>query len=91
MKVQIRFNNAIEYYQTIWPGVSRGALSLIPITPEIQKYLDAMTTYLKGVFKVEYPCVSFCLQPSDISLTFIDFIYCNECPSRIWYKEVTLF
>jgi acetyl esterase/lipase len=30
-------------------GVSHGALSLIPITPEIQKYLDAMTTYLRVV------------------------------------------
>ncbi|HET7147196.1 MAG TPA: alpha/beta hydrolase [Candidatus Nitrosopolaris sp.] len=38
-----------EYYLTIWPGVSHGALSLIPITPEIQKYLDAMTTYLRVV------------------------------------------
>jgi acetyl esterase len=37
-----------EYYLTIWLGVSHGAF-LIPITPEIQKYLDAMTTYLKGV------------------------------------------
>ena len=37
-----------EYYLTIWPGVSHGALSLIPVTPEIQKYLDAMTIYLKG-------------------------------------------
>jgi acetyl esterase/lipase len=38
-----------EYYLSIWPGVAHGALSFIPITPEIQKYLDAMTTYLKGV------------------------------------------
>ena len=38
-----------EYYLTIWPGVAHGALSFIPITPEIQKYLDAMTTYLKAV------------------------------------------
>jgi acetyl esterase len=38
-----------EYYLTIWPGVSHGALSLIPITPEIQTYLDAMTTYLRVV------------------------------------------
>ena len=38
-----------EYYLTIWPGVSHGALSLIPITPEIQKYLDAVTTYLRVV------------------------------------------
>jgi acetyl esterase/lipase len=38
-----------EYYLTIWPAVSHGALSLIPITPEIQKYLDAMTTYLRVV------------------------------------------
>lgn len=38
-----------EYYFTIWPGVTHGALSLIPITPQIQTYVDAMTTYLKGV------------------------------------------
>jgi len=38
-----------EYYLSTWPGVAHGALSFIPITPEIQKYLDAMTTYLKGV------------------------------------------
>jgi acetyl esterase len=38
-----------EYYLTIWPGVAHGALSFIPITPEIQKYLDVMTTYLKAV------------------------------------------
>jgi hypothetical protein len=36
-----------EYYLTMWPGVAHGALSLISITPEIQRYLDAMTTYLK--------------------------------------------
>jgi acetyl esterase len=38
-----------EYYISIWPGVAHGALSLIPVTPEIQRYLDAMTIYLKGV------------------------------------------
>jgi acetyl esterase len=38
-----------EYYLTIWPEVSHGALSLIPVTPEIQSYLDAMTTYLRVV------------------------------------------
>ena len=38
-----------EYYMAIWPGVAHGALSLIPVTSEIQKYLDAMTIYLKGV------------------------------------------
>jgi len=38
-----------EYYLSIWPGVAHGALSLIPVTPQIQEYLEAMTTYLKGV------------------------------------------
>jgi len=38
-----------EYYLTIWSGVAHGGLSFIPITPEIQKYLDVMTTYLKAV------------------------------------------
>jgi hypothetical protein len=38
-----------EYYLSIWPGVAHGALSFIPIMPEIQKYLDAMTAYLKCV------------------------------------------
>ncbi len=38
-----------EYYFTIWPGVAHGALSLIPVTPQIQKYVDAMTAYLRGV------------------------------------------
>jgi acetyl esterase len=38
-----------EYYFTIWPGVTHGALSLIPVTPQIQNYVDAMTTYLRGV------------------------------------------
>ncbi|HZD35716.1 MAG TPA: alpha/beta hydrolase [Nitrososphaeraceae archaeon] len=37
-----------EYYLSIWPGVAHGALSLIPVT-QIQEYLEAMTTYLKGV------------------------------------------
>jgi hypothetical protein len=38
-----------EYYLTICHGVSHGALSLIPITPEIQTYLDVVTTYLRVV------------------------------------------
>lgn len=38
-----------EHYLTIWPGVAHGALSLIPITPEIQEYVDAMAVYLRGV------------------------------------------
>lgn len=38
-----------EYHLTIWPGVAHGALSLIPVTPQIQEYLEAMTTYLRGV------------------------------------------
>jgi acetyl esterase len=38
-----------EYYFTIWPGVAHGALSFIPLTPQIQTYVDAMTTYLKGI------------------------------------------
>jgi hypothetical protein len=41
--------DALEHYFTIWPRVTHGALSLIPITPQIQTYIDAMTTYLKGV------------------------------------------
>jgi len=40
-----------EYYLSIWPGVAHGALSLIPLTPEIEKYLDAMTIYLRGVLE----------------------------------------
>ena len=38
-----------EHYLSIWPGVAHGALSLISVTPEIQKYVDAMSTYLRGV------------------------------------------
>jgi acetyl esterase/lipase len=38
-----------EYYLTIWPGVGHGALSTILLTPQIQKYLDAMTVYLRAV------------------------------------------
>ncbi len=38
-----------EHYLTVWPGVTHGALSLISVTPEIEKYVDAMSTYLKGV------------------------------------------
>jgi len=38
-----------EYYLSIWPGVAHGALSLISVTPEIQQYVDAMSTYLRGV------------------------------------------
>jgi acetyl esterase len=37
-----------EYYLTIWPGVGHSALVMIPITPEIQAQLDAMTVYLRG-------------------------------------------
>jgi acetyl esterase/lipase len=35
-----------EHYLSIWPGVAHGALSLIPVTPEIQQYVDAMLTYI---------------------------------------------
>lgn len=28
-----------EYYLSIWPGVAHGALSLIPVTPQIQEYV----------------------------------------------------
>jgi acetyl esterase/lipase len=38
-----------EYYLTIWPGVTHPAMAFIPIIPEIQEYLDAMTVYLRGV------------------------------------------
>ena len=38
-----------EHYLTIWPGVAHGALSLVSITPEVQQYIDAMSTYLRGV------------------------------------------
>jgi acetyl esterase len=38
-----------EYYLSIWPGVTHGAINLISITPEIQQYVDAMSTYLRGV------------------------------------------
>src|SRR5215207_9412425 len=38
-----------EHYLSIWPGVAHGALSLMSVTPEIQKYVDAMSTYLRGV------------------------------------------
>jgi acetyl esterase/lipase len=38
-----------EHYLTIWPGVAHGALSLVSITPEVEQYIDAMTTYLRGV------------------------------------------
>jgi len=38
-----------EYYLSIWPGVAHGALSLISVTPEIEKYVDALSTYLRGV------------------------------------------
>jgi acetyl esterase len=37
-----------EYYLTIWPGVAHSAIVMIPITPEIQEYLEAMTVYLNG-------------------------------------------
>lgn len=37
-----------EYYLTIWPGVGHSAIVMIPITPEIQEYLEAMTVYLNG-------------------------------------------
>src|SRR5215216_2418837 len=38
-----------EHYLSIWPGVAHGALSLMSVTPEIQQYVDAMSTYLRGV------------------------------------------
>ena len=38
-----------EHYLSVWPGVTHGALSLISVTPEIEQYVDAMSTYLKGV------------------------------------------
>src|SRR5215216_1369540 len=38
-----------EHYLSIWPGVAHGALSLMSVTPEIQQYVDSMSTYLRGV------------------------------------------
>ncbi|HEY6757562.1 MAG TPA: alpha/beta fold hydrolase [Nitrososphaera sp.] len=38
-----------EHYLSVWPGVTHGALSVISVTPEIEQYVDAMSTYLKGV------------------------------------------
>jgi acetyl esterase len=39
-----------EYYLSIWPGVTHGAINLISVTPQqIQQYVDAMSTYLRGV------------------------------------------
>jgi acetyl esterase len=38
-----------EYYLTIWPGVGHSALVMIPVTPETQAQLDAMTVFLRGV------------------------------------------
>jgi acetyl esterase/lipase/alpha-beta hydrolase superfamily lysophospholipase len=38
-----------EHYLSVWPGVAHGALSLMSVTPEIQQYVDAMSTYLRGV------------------------------------------
>ena len=38
-----------EHYLSVWPGVAHGALSLISVTPDIQQYVDAMSTYLRGV------------------------------------------
>jgi acetyl esterase/lipase len=38
-----------EHYLTIWPGIAHGALSLVSITPEVEQYIDAMSTYLRGV------------------------------------------
>ncbi|AIC15108.1 hypothetical protein [Nitrososphaera viennensis] len=36
-----------EHYLNIWPGVGHSALVMIPVTPEIQAQLDAMTVYLR--------------------------------------------
>lgn len=41
-----------EHYLTIWPGVTHPAIAFIPIMPEIQEYLEAMTVYLRGVLLV---------------------------------------
>ena len=40
-----------EHYLAVWPGVAHSAIVMIPITPEIQAYLDSMTVYLKGVLE----------------------------------------
>jgi pimeloyl-ACP methyl ester carboxylesterase len=38
-----------EHYLIIWPRVAHGALSLMSITPEIQQYVDVMSTYFREV------------------------------------------
>ena len=40
-----------EHYLSVWPSVghSAGALIFTPVIPEIQKYHDSMTVYLRGV------------------------------------------
>ena len=43
-----------EYYLSIWPGVTHGAINLISVTPEIQQYVDAMSTYLRGVLMSDH-------------------------------------
>lgn len=43
-----------EYYLSIWPGVTHGAINLIAVTPEIQQYVDAMSTYLRGVLMSDH-------------------------------------
>jgi acetyl esterase len=40
-----------EHYLAVWPGVAHSAIVMIPITPEIQAYLDSMTVYLKGILE----------------------------------------
>lgn len=38
-----------EYYLTMWPGVMHASINLLYVTPEVQKYIDSMTAFLKGI------------------------------------------
>ena len=40
-----------EYYLSMWPGVGHSAASFIftPVIPELQRYHDSMTVYLRGM------------------------------------------
>lgn len=37
-----------EYYLTMWPGVMHAAINLLYVTPEVQKYVDSLTAFLRG-------------------------------------------
>jgi acetyl esterase len=40
-----------EYYLTMWPGVMHASINLFYITPEVQKYVHAMTAFLRGMLQ----------------------------------------